>query len=226
MAKIYTSYKYRNASVRPLPGIQGATVRQYVDLLQSYLDEHEHINKGEEDDEDLSSLSEERIAELLYARIYDSTITIVLVSKNMMENKREKDQWIPREISYSLTEHSRGGRTSHTNAVLAVVIPDENGSYDHFIQDNTCPECHCRSLQTFSVFEIIRNNIFNHKEPARSNCSNHHPGNKPYMGYDHSYIHSVKWDDFISDINTYINIAIKINENINNYDIQKDVTRQ
>ena len=141
MAKIYTSYKYRDTSVRSLLGIHNATVRQYVDLLQSQLDTHEHINKGEEDNEDLSTLSENRIAELLYERIYDSTITIVLISKNMMENKHEKDQWIPREISYSLTEHSRGGRTSHTNAILAVVIPDENSSYEYFIQHSNCLHC-------------------------------------------------------------------------------------
>ena len=136
MAKIYTSYKYKDSGVRPVQGISSATARDYVDLLQGYLETHEHINKGEEDNEDLSHLSEDRITELLYERIYDSTITIVLISKNMREDKPEKDQWIHREISYSLSEHSRGGRTSHTNAVLAVIIPDESGSYGYFIQDN------------------------------------------------------------------------------------------
>ncbi len=213
MAKIYTSYKYRDTSVRPLPGIDGATVRQYVDLLQRYLDTHDHINKGEEDDEDLSNLTEERIAELLYERIYDSSITIVLISKNMIEDKPEKDQWIPREISYSLTEHSRGGRTSHTNAVLAVVVPDENGSHEYFVQDNAC----CIRWSVGPVFEIIGENMFNHNEPNISVCEH----GDIHSGEDHSYIHQVKWDDFIEDVDYYLDLAVQINENINDYDIKK-----
>ncbi|MHA1877822.1 MAG: TIR domain-containing protein [Promethearchaeota archaeon] len=218
MAKIYTSYKYKDAGVRPLPGISGTTARQYVDLLQFYLDTHEHTNKGEEEGEDLSNLSEDRIRELLYNRIYDSTITIVLISKNMRENKLEKDQWIPREISYSLSEHSRGGRTSHTNAVLAVVIPDENNSYEHFIKENTCSSCNSIILMTGSVFKIIGDNMFNHNNKDKTECINC----VSYWG-DHSYICAVKWGDFINNVDRYLGCAIRANENISDYDIKKEI---
>ena len=213
MAKIYTSYKYKDEGVCPIQGIYSTTARDYVDLLQNYLEAHEHINKGEENNEDLSHLSEDRITELLYERIYDSTITIVLISKNMRENKSEKDQWIYREISYSLSEHSRGERTSHTNAVLAVVIPDENGSYGYFIQDNVC----CRRWPMCPVFEVIGKNMFNHKNPSKLVCEH----GEIHTGENHSYIHLVKWDDFINNGDVYLNHAVRINENINDYNITK-----
>lgn len=90
----------------------------------------EHIYKGESDGEDLSQLSDDTIWEKLKNRIYDSTLTIVMLSKGMREKyKAEKHQWIPQEISYSLKEISRidssgNSVTSKTNALIAVIIPD------------------------------------------------------------------------------------------------------
>ncbi len=52
-------------------------------------------------------------------RIYDSTITIVLISPNMKDAfKWDKSQWIPWEIAYSIRETTRGDFTSHSNAIL------------------------------------------------------------------------------------------------------------
>jgi len=111
MAKIFTSYKYADYGVRPLAGLRpivGVTSRQYVDELQRLIESHEHINKGEDDDEDLSGRSDEYIEERLRERMFDSTVTIVLISKNMKEPGRERDQWIPWEISYRSEERRVG----------------------------------------------------------------------------------------------------------------------
>ncbi len=43
-----------------------------------------------------------------------------------------------------------------------------------------------------------------------------------YLGYP-SYIHTVKWIDFIDDVNEHIETAVSINANIDNYDIVKVV---
>ena len=117
----------------------------------AYIDEHvlsEHMYKGEKQDEDLSYYSEEYIWEHLKDKMYDSTVTVVLISPNMKESgKWQRSQWIPWEISYSIRKTTRGGRTSQRNSIVAVILPDKKGSYDYFT--------------TSSAFPILRDNIKN-----------------------------------------------------------------
>lgn len=200
------------------------TARHYVDYMQAHLDVNDHINKGENDGEDLSAFKDETIASRLRAKIHDSTITIVLISKNMKDRYlSEEDQWIPWEISYSLKEHARDGRTSGTNAIIAVIIPDENGSYEHFVRENTCQGCDSRTLMTDSLFEILRRNMFNRRAPRLLDCGYHPAESKPHIGDDHSYIHSVKWEDFIGNVNWHLEIADSLNENVHEFDLVKAV---
>ena len=71
---------------------------------------------------------------------------IVLISRGMKEyGKWERCQWIPWEIAYSLRKTTRNDYTSHSNAVLAVILPDKYGSYEYYSQRN--------------LFEILRKNI-------------------------------------------------------------------
>lgn len=214
--KIFVSYKYADGQVRNLPNNFYTTARDYVDVLQSKLDNSDHIYKGEDDGEDLGSLADSTIGSKLGDKIFDSSVTIVFISKGMKEAKLDKDQWIPWEISYSLKEQSRQGRTSKTNAVLAVVLPDEWDSYDYFMKYN--PNCNSTTLMTNTLFDILRYNMFNIKQPETRECN----GSTIYHGYS-SYIHSVKWIDFINDIDTYIDIAVQIRDNRDNYNIRKNV---
>jgi hypothetical protein len=224
--KIFVSYKYADKLVRQFQGSSvwsPTIVRDYVDILQSKIDHSDHIYKGEDDGEDLSTLADSTIGSKLGDKIFDSSVTIVFISKGMKENnKPEKDQWIPWEISYSLREQSRQYGNSKTNAVLSVVLPDENGNYEYFIQENTCPYCNCRTLQTPILFKILKDNMFNIKEPEFSSCTNHLDNNKPYLGQS-SYIYSVKWDDFINNINQYMETSLAIWQNRNDYNLKKTV---
>ena len=133
--KIFVSYKYWDHNVEYLSGYSSSypKARDYVDWIENYFDnESDHIYKGEGNDEDLSDKSEDYIWRELKDRIYDSTVTIVLISPGMKElGKWERNQWIPWEISYSIREMTRGGYTSRSNAILAVVLPDRNESYDY-----------------------------------------------------------------------------------------------
>jgi len=223
--KIFVSYKYADSDVYNFTANTTCTVRDYVDKIQEVLGDTDHINKGESDGEDLSQLSDDTIWEKLKNRIYDSTLTIVLISKNMkVSYMADKDQWIPREISYSLKEMSRINSsgtpvTSKSNAVLAVVIPDIYNSCSHFTYKNSCCSSGCRTLETYALFDIMRKNMFNVIDQDKKDCSS---GKTIYYG-DSSYILSVEWDEFVKDMDKYINKAYEIQGNIDSYNICKEV---
>ncbi len=222
--KVFVSYKYADDQVKPLTDsiFDDTKVRDYIDKLQECLDADDEINKGEADGEDMSDFKDSTIASKLRDKIYDSSITICVISKGMKEFiTPEADQWIPWEISYSLKEHSRNGRTSQTNAVLAVVLPDKNGSYEYYIVDETCPHCKSRTLKTDFLFQIQRDNMFNVKSPNLSDCDKH-GGGKVYVG-NSSYIHSVKWSDFTGNVSHYLDLCSEINDSIDDYEITKTV---
>lgn len=190
--KIFVSYKYADFHVKHLestPWYETTTARHYVDELQSKLDAEDHINKGEDDGEDLSDFANETIWSKLRDKIYDSSVTIVLISPGMKESgKSEKDQWIPWEISYSLRETTRNDRTSCRNGVLAVVLPDESGSYNYAIEEKTCCSAKCNCWHTNRLFWILRENMFIQYHKTNADCKQ---GDVVYNGWP-SYIHMVR----------------------------------
>lgn len=144
--KIFVSYKYADENVYPVPNVSDyrPKARDYVTWLEKkFSDRTDHIYKGEHDDEDLSDRSDDYIWRKLKDKIYDSTITIVLISPNMKEAyKWDKSQWIPWEIAYSVRETTRNDYTSHANAVLGVVLPDKGNSYRYY-----------NSMRLFNILE-------------------------------------------------------------------------
>ena len=225
--KIFISYKYKDTNVRQIYDIwysqnRNTRVRDYVDILQGLVGE-ENVNKGEKDGEDMSVLEDSTIQSVLGDKIYDSSITLVLISPHMKDpSLSETEQWIPWEISYSLREQSRNGRTSKTNAAMAVVLPDANNSYDYYIQEHTCPYCNTRTLLTGRLFKVLSVNMFNRYTPTYSTCPHHAENNRPETG-ECSYIPSVKWDDFIADIEGNLQRVERIKANIDAYDIKKNL---
>ena len=226
--KIFVSYKYADSNVRQFTNQnpwswQQDTVRSYVDLLENYFNENtDHIYKGESDGEDISYLSDATIKDKLYDRIFDSTLTIVMLSPNMKEScKAQKYQWIPQEISYSLREQSRTNSkgqsvTSSTNALLGIVLPDRTGSYSYYW--NQCTSCgsNCIMYNTSWLFDILQKNTFNIKVPDADLCGSR--GTKIYHG-DSSYITYVTWDDFVKDPEKHIAKAYEIQQHKADYEI-------
>lgn len=218
--KIFISYKYRDQTVYG----NRKTVRDYVDELQGLLEKENHVNKGEPDDEDLSSLADDTIRQKLADRMYDSTVTIVMISPNMKESgKSERNQWIPWEVSYSLRiqDREKGGK-SYPNAVLAVTLPDAYGSYEYYIQKKSCSSCgNYRTLMTRQLFPILHGNMFNLKKPSILDCSNHtslHTG-------ECCYVISATWDEFVAKLDDYIERANSIRDNIDNYKMVKELEK-
>lgn len=147
--KVFVSYKYRDNDVKTIAGVlQPTRPCHYVDYMRYAILADDNIYKGEDTGDDISYWPEDRIWQHLKDKIYDSTITIVLISPNMKESgKWQRSQWIPWEISFSLRETTRNDRTSHNNAILAVVLPDKLGSYGYYDKNN--------------LFPVLRSNIDN-----------------------------------------------------------------
>lgn len=139
--KVFVSYKYKDSNVRMISGVMQPTWPcDYVDYIKNKVLCDDDIYKGENSDEDISSWGEDAIWNHLKNKIYDSTITIVLISPNMKETgKWQRSQWIPWEISFSVRETTRNNRTSHRNAILAVILPDKDGLYNYYDKNNLFP---------------------------------------------------------------------------------------
>lgn len=224
--KIFVSYKYADDQVEHLGDDDSTTtVRDYVTALEDSIDSSDHIYKGEHDDEDLSQLEDDTIWEKLKDKIYDSTVTVVFISPGMRDtSKKDRDQWIPWEISYSLKETSRKNKngdpiTSKSNAMLAVVLPDTEGKYSYYLNENNCCAVRCITHYTGKLFSILKNNKFNYTKKKKYACDK----DKEIWQGTCSYIEAVKWCDFKKNINFYIDKAIDCQDNIDDYDIQKDV---
>jgi len=226
--KVFVSYKYKDENVAKLQdsfyeevnnvmqwNYRKTRVRDYVDLLQDKIG-RDNINLGEKDGESLDDFSDEQIETLLKQRIRQCSVTIVIISKGMKEtSKTEKEQWIPWEISYSLRVVPTGGNTKQMNAVLGVVLPDENGSYEWYYTDDNI--CNCITHYTNKLFKILSSNMFNIKEKQYRECNGQfiHITNEP------SFIKTVKWDTFMfgNNYNNYLDIAIAIKDDEESYDV-------
>lgn len=224
--RIFVSYKYADDQVKNLDGQSNSTARYYVDKLEEYFDSSSHIYKGEKDGEDLSQLEEDTIWTKLRDRIFDSTMTIIFISPGMkIAGQEEKDQWIPWEVSFSLRTTARKRQngdtyTSNPNAMLAVVLPNANGSYSYFFEKKNCCSSDCTLYHTSVTFDIIRQNMFNSNSATKRVCNS---GSTIWSG-EHSYIACVKWSSFISSAETYIDAAYNRQEQIENYDLHVNLT--
>ena len=212
--KIFVSYKFADDNVEQFPYNYNeiapikTTVRTYVNKLEEIIGV-ENIFKGEHDGEDLSKFKDDTIWSHLNDKIFDSSITIVLISRNMKEFwVSEEEQWIPQEISYSLKEFTRttkDGRReikSKTNGLIAVVLPDRNGLYDYYINNNTI----INEFNQNITFNIINKNTYNKKDT-----------------FFESYVVTVKWHDFIYNPQKYIDKAVEHQQNVTQYNISKQI---
>lgn len=129
--------------------------------------------------------------------IWPTTVTIVILSPNMRQSS-----WIPDEIAYSLSKISRDGKQSGRNGVVAVV-QKVNGGYDWLIEHGV--NCHNSPIVKYRnelLPTIITRNHFN-SEPPIVHCDEC----KTYDAEKGSYISYVCEDDFLADVNGYVDKA-------------------
>lgn len=217
---VFVSYKYADSSVAPTSQPKHYTVRDYVTVLESLLAQNDHAYYGEEEGEDLSNLSDDQIYERLKDRIFYTSCTIVLISPEMRDpDKEEKDQWIPWEIYYSLRETTRENSTSRRNGMVAVVLPDKNGSYDYALENKSCCWTRCVLHHLEKLFTILRKNMFNKINGEKSVCYL----NDTVWSGECSYIPMIKWSDFTVNMNYYIEKAEARKDDAGSYNLHVSV---
>lgn len=144
--------------------------------------------------------------------LFDTTVTIVIVSPNMRQSN-----WIDWEIEYSLRNYTRSGKCSGTNGVLGVLMK-VNGRYD-WIRSHTSHADGCTSngYADSLLPSIMQNNRYNQvpKEYACPTC-------KTVDRLSGSYISLIDEDEFLASPNPFIENAYDKSQHLGNYDIRKD----
>lgn len=198
--KTFISYKYSEARL-----LRDKIIEALGDDATYYMGETS-------DSPDLTDKTTESIKEKLRNMMYDTSVTIVVISPNIKDSK-----WIDWEIEYCLKNITRKGRTSHTNGVVGVIMK-HNGSYDWFKTTRTNPDgCVSSSYDEDKVYSIINDNRFN-QNPMVYSCEKC----KTVNGLTGSYIAYVEESAFLSDPKKYIDNAYDKSENdAEGYDIVK-----
>ena len=124
----------------------------------------------------------------------DSTVTIFIIGQYSAENSRFQDQrFIKRELQASLYN----GQGNSKSGILGVVLPS---MYDTIYKDSyTCSTCgKAHNYIGINDSTVIKEFNHNYYIPQDGKCS---------WSEDERYCVLVKWDDFVSSPNFYIDKA-------------------
>lgn len=189
--KTFISYKYSES-------------QDLRDRIIDALGQDVQYYKGETSDSpDMTDYKTDTIKKNLRDMMYDTSVTIVILSPNMKESK-----WIDWEIEYCLKNITRKERTSHMNGVVGV-ISKVNGSYDWLKYSVIEPDgCKVSRYHVEKVHDIINNNRFN-QNPKIYHCETC----KCVDWINGSYIAFVEEDDFLDNPHKYIDNAFEKSEN-------------
>lgn len=189
--KTFISYKYSEAK----------DLRD--DIIEKLGEDAQYYQGETSNSPNLTDLTTETIKEKLKDMIFDTTVTIVIISPNMKDSN-----WIDWEVEYSLKKITRGDRTSSINGIVGV-IQKVNGSYDWFIEHKT--NCHGNRVLSYKsgkVFPIISKNHFN-SDPSIWHCDTC----ETYDYLNGSYIAYVEEENFLENPQYYIENAFEKSEN-------------
>ena len=197
--KTFISYKYSEA--------QGLR-----DRIIKALGEDATYYQGETaESPDLTDEATSTIKSKLTEMMYDTTVTIVVLSPNIKESK-----WIDWEIEYCLKEISRKGRTSKTNGLVGIV-QRVNGGYDWLVTTTKKGDgCNVRSIDSNKLYSIINDNRYNLKVESYA-C----PICKSFDVLSGSYFSIIDEEDFLEDPQRYIDNAFDKAERAGDFNLTK-----
>lgn len=174
-----------------------------IDLCKLFNEEEDIIDCSE--NEDRSSLSDQQIKDYLYRKLRRSSVTIVILTPNAIEYNRSIfsdriDDWLYDELRYSLEDREE----NRTNGVIAVYTKEA----EDMLLTKTTHKCDvCNRLQEvgslYDVNNLVRKNMVNIKSQYKKN-----PCPDLFDELEDSYISLVKFSDFITDIDKYIENAV------------------
>jgi len=197
--KTFISYKYSEAQ------------RVRDDIIAALGEDATYYQGETSDSPDLTDNTTETIKEHLKDMIFDSTVTIVVVSPNMTESK-----WIDWEIEYSLREYSRNGRTSKSNGIVCVVMK-VHGGYGWLRTKTTHADGHISTQNDIAkLYKIINDNRFN-ENPKVYVCDQC----KTIDRLTGSYISIIEEEEFLRDPQKFIDNAYEKCQKIERYTISK-----
>lgn len=176
---------------------------EYKQELEKLLENKSYtINVSESIDR--SYQTEDTIKKYLFEKIADSTVTIVILTPEAINHKRNYygnvDDWMYDELRYSLEDRNYN-KTSGVIAVYTSSAENIVKSYDNIINE-------------FS--NLVRKNMFN----VKNNCKKCTTLNRWDALEDH-YISLVSWSDFIQNPKKYIDNALSKRDRLNEFDIVK-----
>lgn len=197
--KTFISYKYSEA-------------RDLRDRIIDSLGDDAVFYKGETSDSpDMTDLKTDTIKQSLKDMLFDTTVTIVIISPHMTES-----EWIDWEIEYSLREYSRDGVTSSPNGLVGV-IQKWNDGYDWIKKTLTHQdECVSSAYDYDYLYPIISNNRLN-QDPREYVCETC----RTVDWLDGSYMAFVEEEDFLEDPWRFIDNAFDKHEKTWNYKLCK-----
>lgn len=193
----FISYKYSDATI-------------LRDVINNKLKTLGHYNHGETNEsEDLTGKSEEYIKSVLKDPFFNTTITIVVISPNMLES-----DYIPWEIEYSIKYATRENCSSHPNGIVAVIM-EKNNSCSWFMKSGI--ECIVNNdkYNLDYVPYIIRANRYNLLMSGLSRIE----ASKKSLPV--SYIDIIRQSDFLNNCNKYIDSAYDKSLHESHYDLVK-----
>ena len=188
--KIFISYKYSEA------------IKLRDDILIKLGKDAQYYQGETSDSPDLTDTSTENIKRNLRDMMYDSSITIVIISPNMSKSK-----WINWELEYCLKQIPREDRVSRTNGIIGVLM-EVNGNYDWIKEEIT--NCHGNPAVRYNdeyLYPIIIKNRYNSK-PSNWHCDNC----RTFDRMKGSYISLINQSDFLNNPQYFIEDAFSKKE--------------
>lgn len=189
--KTFISYKYSEAQ----------NLRD--DIIDALGDDATYYKGETSDSPDLTDTTTENIKRNLKDMMYDTSVTIVIISPNILQS-----EWIDWEIEYSLKKIKRKNRTSLINGVVGLIMKVDDG-YSWFEKSGI--NCHGSSTVSYEmdkVYHIISANHFNSNPPIW-----HCDKCKTYDWLNGSYMSFIEEETFLDNPQKYIDNAYDKSEN-------------